>query len=76
MNVPHYNDIDYSIDVSEDVYIALREDLHRLTMFGNNGLGAFIHEIERAHFRYVNFGRKPELEIEIVARTQIAEEGV
>lgn len=73
MNVKHYDDIDYTVPIPESVYDLLTDEAHRMSMH-RSGASAFAHEIDRAHFRYVTFGRKPELEIEIVARTQIAEE--
>lgn len=74
MKVKQYNDIDYAIPVPEDMYIKLYEEATRLSAHGTNGTSAFIHEIDRAHFRYANFGRRPELEQEIVGRTMVAEE--
>lgn len=74
MKVKQYKDIDYAIPVPEDMYIKLYEEATRLSAHGANGFSAFIHEIDSAHFRYANFGRKPELEQEIVARTMVAEE--
>ena len=75
MKVQHYNDIHYyTIPVPEDMYIKFYEEATRLSAHGANGFSAFIHEIDSAHFRYTNFGRKPELEQEIVARTMVAEE--
>lgn len=74
MKVKHYDDIDYSIIVPEDVYVYFLDEAKRLSFFGSNGLSALRHEIERAHFRYITFGRKPETEMEIVARTMVAEE--
>lgn len=74
MKVKHYEDIDYAIPVPEDMYIRLHEDASRLSAHGANGPSAFIHEIDRAHFRYANLGRRQELEQEIVGRTMVAEE--
>lgn len=74
MTITRYDDIDYSIDVPEAVYNHFRDDINRLQVFGESGFNTFLHEIDRAHFRYVNFGRKSELELEIVARTLVAEE--
>ena len=74
MKVRHYGDIHYLIPVPEDMYIKLYEEATRLSAHGANGFSAFIHEIDSAHFRYANFGRRPELEQEIVARTMVAEE--
>ena len=74
MKVKQYKDIDYTIPVPEDMYIKFYEEATRLSAHGANGFSAFIHEIDSAHFRYANFGRKPELEQEIVARTMVAEE--
>ena len=74
MKVKQYKDIDYAIPVPEDIYIKFYEEATRLSAHGANGFSAFIHEIDSAHFRYANFGRKPELEQEIVARTMVAEE--
>lgn len=74
MTITRYDDIDYSIDVPEDVYSYFKDDINRLRVFGESGFNTFLHEIDRAHFRYVNFGRKSELELEIVARTLVAEE--
>ena len=74
MKVKQYKDIDYAIPVPEDMYIKLYEEATRLSAHGANGFSAFTHEIDSAHFRYANFGRRPELEQEIVARTMVAEE--
>jgi len=74
LKAKHYNDIDYSIPVPEDMYIKLYEEATRLSAYGANGSSAFIHEIDSAHFRYANFGRRPELEQEVVGRTMVAEE--
>lgn len=74
MKVKQYKDIDYAIPVPEDIYIKFYEEATRLSAHGANGFSAFIHEIDSAHFRYANFGRRPELEQEIVARTMVAEE--
>jgi len=74
LKVKHYEDIDYAIPVPEDMYIKLHEDASSLSAHGANGPSAFIHEIDRAHFRYANLGRRPELEQEIVGRTMVAEE--
>lgn len=74
MKVKQYKDIDYATPVPEDMYIKLYEEATRLSAHGANGSSAFIHEIDSAHFRYANFGRRPELEQEIVGRTMVAEE--
>ena len=74
MKVRHYGDIHYTIPVPEDMYIKLYEEATRLSAHGANGFSAFLHEIDSAHFRYANLGRRPELEQEIVARTMVAEE--
>lgn len=74
MTVKHYEDIDYTIEVPEPLYNALVQEATRMKMFGDNGIAAVRNDIDRAHFRYSNFGRTPELETEIVGRTIVFEE--
>lgn len=74
MTVKHYEDIDYTIEVPESLYNALVQEATKMKMWGDNGIAALRHDIERAYFRYKNFGRTPELETEIVGRTIVFEE--
>ena len=74
MTVKHYEDIDYTIEVPESLYNALVQEVSRMKMFGDNGIATVRHDIERAYFRYKTFGRTPEREMEIVARTLVFEE--
>ena len=74
MTVKHYEDIDYSVMVPEDIYLKFVEEARRMAIYGDNGKSALKHEIERAYFRYINFGRKPEKALEVVVRTQVFEE--
>lgn len=74
MTVKYYEDIDYTIEVPESLYNALVQEVSRMKMFGDNGIATVRHDIERAYFRYKTFGRTPEREMEIVARTLVFEE--
>lgn len=74
MTIKHYKDIDYSVMVPEDIYLKFVEEARRMAIYGENGKSAFKYEIERAYFRFTHFGRRPELEQEIVGRTMVAEE--
>lgn len=74
MTIKHYEDIDYSAMVPEDIYLKFVEEACRMAIYGENGKSAFKYEIERAYFRYTHFGRKPESALEVVVRTQVFEE--
>lgn len=74
MTVKHYDDIDYSVMVPEDIYLKFVEEAHRMAVYGDNGKATLKHEIARAYFRYSHFGRKPESALEVVVRTQVFEE--
>ena len=74
MTIKHYEDIDYSVMVPEDIYLKFVEEARRMSIYGENGKSALKHEIERAYFRYTHFGRKPENALEVVVRTQVFEE--
>lgn len=74
MTVKHYEDIDYSVMVPEDICLKFMEEARHMAIYGENGKSALQHEIERAYFRYTRFGRKPESALEVVARTQVFEE--
>lgn len=68
-NIHHYEDVDYTIPVSSDMYEKVDADVARVRMFGQDNAFAMLNrEIDRLHFRFKTFGRK-ELEEEIVART-------
>lgn len=68
-NIHRYEDIDYTIPVSNDMYEKVDADVARVRMFGQENAFAMLNrEIDRLHFRFKTFGRK-ELEEEIVART-------
>lgn len=68
-NIHRYEDIDYTISVSNDMYEKVDADVARVRMFGQENAFAMLNrEIDRLHFRFKTFGRK-ELEEEIVART-------
>lgn len=68
-NIHRYEDIDYTIPVSNDMYEKVDADMARVRMFGQDSAFAMLNrEIDRLHFRFKTFGRK-ELEEEIVART-------
>ena len=75
MVIKRYEDINYDIIVSEEIYNHFRNDAeHIAIVYGDNGKAAIKHDIERAYFRFKNLGRKPEQELEIVARTLVFEE--
>lgn len=74
MTVKHYEDIDYSAMVPEDIYLKFVEEARRMAVYGDNGKATLKHEIARAYFRYSNFGRKPESALEVIVRTQVFEE--
>lgn len=74
MTVKHYEDIDYTIEVPESLYNALVQEATKMKVWGDNGIAALRHDIERAYFRYTHFGHTPELEAEIVGRTIVFEE--
>lgn len=74
MNIKRYEDIDYSIEIPEDVYLYFVEEAKHMAFHGESGKAALRHDIERAYFRYKTFGRTPEREMEIVARTLVFEE--
>lgn len=57
MTIKHYEDIDYSVMVPEDIYLKFVEEARRMAIYGENGKSALKHEIERAYFRYTHFGR-------------------
>ena len=72
--IKRYEDIDYSVMVPEDIYLKFVDEAHRMSIYGDNGKSALKHEIERAYFCYIHFGRKPESALEVVVRTQVFEE--
>lgn len=74
MTVKHYEDIDYSAMIPEDIYLKFVEEAQHMAFHGESGKAALRHDIERAYFRYKTFGRTPEREMEIVARTLVFEE--
>lgn len=74
MTITHYEDIDYSVMVPEDIYLKFVGEARRMAVYDENGKSALKHEIERAYFRYTHFGRKPESALEVVVRTQVFEE--
>ena len=74
MTVKHYEDIDYSVVVPEDIYLKFEEEARRMIIYGDNGKSTLKHEIERAYFRYSHFGRKPESALEVIVSTQVFEE--
>lgn len=70
-----YDDIDYGIEVSPQIYEKVDEDMNRVRMFSPDSAFAILNrEIDRLHFRFKTFGKR-ELEEEIVART-IALKGI
>lgn len=69
LSIHRYEDIDYSMPVSSDMYNKVDKDMARVCMFGQENAFAMLNrEIDRLHFRFKTFGRT-ELEEEIVART-------
>ena len=74
MTIKHYEDVDYSIEVPEKVYLYFVDEAKHMAFHGESGKAALRHDIERAYFRYKTFGRTPEREMEIVARTLVFEE--
>lgn len=67
--IHHYEDVDYTIPVSSEMYEKIDADVARVRMFGQDSAFAMLNrEIDRLLFRFKTFGRK-ELEEEIVART-------
>lgn len=68
-NIHYYENVDYTIPISNDMYEKVEADVARVRMFGQDNAFALLNqEIDRLHFRFKTFGRK-ELEEEIVART-------
>lgn len=67
--IHRYEDIDYSMPVSSDMYDKVDKDMARVRMFSQeNAYNLLNREIDRLHFRFKALGRT-ELEEEIVART-------
>ena len=51
MTIKHYEDIDYSVMVPEDIYLKFVEEARRMAIYGENGKSALKHEIEQVVVR-------------------------
>lgn len=67
--IHRYEDVNYSMPVSSDMYDKVDKDMARVWRFSQeNAYNLLNREIDRLHFRFKTLGRT-ELEEEIVART-------
>lgn len=75
IDIPIYEDIDYSKPVSEPIYDALVRESKRMDIARQGSSQSVLrHEIQRLRFKMDNIGRTEALEQEIIARTLVLDE--